>query len=370
MTLPDTSPVPATNSVNNLWRLDFVPAGCPKCGQSYLVDKPHMGSLCPHCAIGRLTEQPARIRPEPPELMICFQINRDNLELAFNNFVKGVWLHNDDFNPSTMLSHLMPVFWPMWLVDSNVSGIWQAEGGFDYKVESSQDSFRDGQWRSQQVTENRIRWEARTGQLKRHYDNIAVPATSLHQNLMAMVGEYQFSRSTVYNPSQVGSAAIQIPDLHPEETFSLAKSNFDRASMSDCQKAAQAPHFRNYSIKANYDALNWTQLLLPMYVTYYSDDNGQPQIVFVNGQSGVIGGPRLASQKQGWRLAGIFAGIAVALFVLAVICFALTAILPPIAALATLLSLLAFGCGLFALVPAIWPWQWNKKQQSEKISSQ
>jgi hypothetical protein len=363
---------PATDiseNVNELWRLDFLPAGCPSCGQAFLIEKSRLGTLCPNCAIGKLVSQPARIRPEPPELLIPFQINRNNLDATINNFVQGVWLHSDDFNPSTLLGRLQPVFWPMWLVDSDVKGIWQGEGGFDYQVESSHDNFTAGQWQSRQVTETRIRWEPRTGQLSRHYDNVAVPALTSHGKNMAVSGNYQLTKSIPYNPAQIGAAEIQIPDLHPEEALVQAKNNFNHAAMDECQRAVQGQHFRNFSVKAVYDSLNWTQLLLPMYITYYFDDSGVPQIVYINGQSGSINGPRLASQSKGWRLAGILAGIAAVLFILALLSYALAAVLPPVAVLATLLVVAAFGLGLFALIPAIWPWQWNKKQKIEKITS-
>ena len=34
-----------------------------------------------------------------------------------------------------------------------------------------------------------------------------------------------------------------------------------------------------------------------------------------------------------------------------------------------LLGILAIGLGLFAIVPAVWPWQWNRGQQEAQITS-
>jgi hypothetical protein len=36
-----------------------------------------------------------------------------------------------------------------------------------------------------------------------------------------------------------------------------------------------------------------------MYTTHYTDDEGNPQVLVVNGETGAIHGPRLASRQRG-----------------------------------------------------------------------
>jgi hypothetical protein len=115
-------------------------------------------------------------------------------------------------------------------------------------------------------------------------------------------------------------------------------------------------------LQANYTDLNWTQLFLPLFVTYYTTDDGQRYPVYINGQSGAISGVRLASQRKGWQWAGILAGIAAGLVLLGLLSFAAAVLLPPLSILGGLLVFLAFLVAIAAVVPAIWPWQWNRKQ--------
>jgi hypothetical protein len=369
MTAPVLPSSQVMESVEPVWGIPFQPAGCSSCKQVFLVASNYLGSRCPDCGQGQLAAQPALLRPEPPELLIPFQKNPSDLQPILTSFVKGVWLHPDDFKPEIMAQRLVKVYWPMWLVDSNISGDWQAEVGFDYQVESAQESYSNSGWHSRNVIENRIRWEPRLGLIERHYDNIASPASSDHQRRLNQIGNYRLNQTAPYQPDQVRSAVLKVPDLPPESAWPPAQSNLNRIAANECQQACAAQHVRNYTIHASYDNLHWTQLLMPMFFTFYTDDAGLPHPILINGQTGVIGGVRLASQKKGWRWAGISVGISVIFLILALFCFAVSVAVPPLAFIGFLLAVIAFIGFAFAVIPAVWPWQWNRKQQEHKITS-
>jgi hypothetical protein len=352
--------VRVVESAEVLWGLPLQPAGCSHCGQVYLVTA-NKSMLCPNCAKTELTAQPARLRREAPEKIVSFQVQHSGLKTIFSEFVRSVWLRFDDFNEETLLQHAVPVFAPMWLVDSDVSGAWQAEAGFDYQVKSSQDYYGSGGWQTHDVLEKRARWEPRLGQLERHYDNAVTPALSDHARLMARVGELSLERARGYEPSLLGEAVLRVPDLQPDQAWPLAKDALEQRVAQDCQQAAGAQHMRNFSARLTYGAQHWTQMLLPLYFTWYSDDEGRRHVVLVNGQSGAVGGVRLASQRKGWKWAGIIAAGAVVLFLLALLGFALGALFPPAALVGTVLAVLALFVGIGAIVPAVWPWQWNRR---------
>jgi hypothetical protein len=300
-------------SQQSAWETNLQPAGCPRCGQAFLVEPDRLdlageGAACPACGTGKLEPQAARLRPEPPELVIPFSQSRPNLNSLYQRFVTGVWLRPDDLNPQSLLRRATPVYWPTWLVDSRVSGSWQAEVGYDYQVESSQDSFVGGQWRSQKVVETRIRWEPRLGQIEHHFENIRTPALSEHNRLTHMIGEYRPQDAQGYQPAHLAGTVVRVPDLPPESAWPVARSQIKFQAGELCQQAAHGQHVRNFQLEAEYQGLNWTQLYLPLYVSYYTDDKGQPQFVYINpsdrhdwrGQAG------LAAQRLavGWHQPG------------------------------------------------------------------
>ena len=367
MTTPNLPATQVTESVETQWGIPLQPAGCPNCKQVFLIGSSAMGIPCPDCGKGKLAPQPALLRPEPPELLIPFQKKPADLLPALTGFVKEVWLRPDDFNPNTLMHRMVPVYWPMWLVDSDVNGNWQAEAGFDYQVESAQESYSSSGWHSRDVIETRVRWEPRVGLIDRHYDNISSPATSDYQRKLNLVGNYQLEKSIPYQHDLVGQAALKAPDLQPESAWPLAQSTLNRLAGEDCRKACDGQHFRNFIVHASYDSLHWTQLLMPLFSTFYTDDDGNPHPVLINGQTGRIGGVRLASQKKGWQRAGISLAVAVGILLLALLCFALSVLLPPLSVVGILLAVAAFGVGIYAIVPAVWPWQWNRGQQVQKV---
>jgi hypothetical protein len=365
-----TTPFPQaqiTESVESIWGVSLKAAGCLKCGQAFLVDESRIGQVCPHCAQGILQTQPVRLRTEPPELLIPFKRNRPQIVVILQKFIQPVRLRCPDFTLENLLQRVTPVYWPMWLVDTDLKGGWRAEVGYDYQVKSSQESYSAGGWHSHDVLETRVRWEPRLGNLERHYDNVVSPALTAHNTLARNLGSYYQQEAVPYQAEQIAHAVLQIPDVHPEDSWPQAQTQVEMHAAMDCQQAAQGQHIRSFQIDPTYSSLNWTQQLQPMFVSYYKDDEGQPHLVWINGQSGAISGTRLASQKAGWKWAGILAGIAILLFLLSLGSFAASALLPLLSLAGILFIILAFGSAVASIFPIVWPWQWNRQQGEQKI---
>lgn len=351
-----------------LWQTDRQPTGCSRCQRIYLVAPDYIGTTCPLCRRGELEAQPAYIRRSEPEQILPFRIPRQDLLAAYQRFVSGVWIKPEEFNPETLLKNTRPVFWPLWMVDSDTSGHWQMEAGFDYQVESAKEVYKGGSWQSQTQIENRVRWELRTGTINTHVDNVTTPALEEHENRRQMTGTYQLEQGTNFDPALLGGAFLELPDVPPEAAWPLAQPGFDKALAIICQRAAGAQHFREFSVKAQFGNQNWTEFFLPMYTTHYSDDEGQPQVLVVNGQTGAIRGPRLASPQRGAHIAKIIGAVAGGLFLLALLGLLLTVVFPPAALIAGLVGLLGLLGGIFAIITAVWPRQWNRTQDGLRLA--
>jgi hypothetical protein len=362
MTTPKAEIIAEAQAV---WGLELQPAGCPACKTAYLVEAARLGKLCPNCGRDKLKAQPARMRPEAPELLIPFRKSLSDLLPTLQDFVKPIWLHSDDLTAETLARRAVPIYWPEWLVDADVAGNWKAEMGFDYQVKSSQENFVGNNWQTRDVLETRIRWEPRLGEIQRHYDNIAVHAIENHNSLTALIGDCRASEARPYEPSQVKQAMLRIPDRDPEDIWHVATDQLDHAAAAECSQAAQAQHVRQVVIHAEYANAHWTQLLHPLYATVYTTDDGAPQILYINGQTGQVGGTLLASQKKGWLWAGISLVAALLAFILGLVCAAIGTVVPPLICLSGLLLVFAVGALIFGICAAAWPWQWNRQQMSK-----
>lgn len=358
------TPLVQDADIRAVWQADLQAAGCLTCGVAHLMPEgwPVSPALCPACLAETLEPQPARLRPEPPESVVSFSavLTPDYLSSALTAWLRGVWLRPSDLRVERLLSRLMRVYVPMWLVDGQVVGAWRAQMGFDYQVESTQERFDEDQgWTARRLIETQVRWEPRAGWLERTYHNLAVPALERREEaaLMARLGPYELDRTSAYTPTAVANAAVRVPSLLPEEAWPLARAALDRSAAADCQQAAGAQHNDEFSLDVDYGNLNWTQLLLPCYVTYYEDDAGRPVPVWVNGQSGQIGGERRASLRKAWLATGTLGAIAVLNFFLG----ALLALLGA-ETLASLLMTSGFFLTLVAASPVLWAWQFNQRK--------
>lgn len=359
---PAFPPVEILDQAQTAWSSTLQPAGCARCKQAHLVEAARIEQVCPSCGRGVLEAQPALLRPEPPELLVPFRKAQSDLYPILDHFVNQVWFRPNALNPMALLQQVVPVYWPVWLVDGDMTADWQAEVGFDYQVRSSQESYRGEGWQTRQVVETRIRWEPRAGLVDRHYDNITAPAISDQERLAGLVGDYALNEAVAFAADQVSQAVVRIPDQNPANAWPLAQPKFVQAAADECRRAAGGQHIRNFTLHANYQSLHWTQLLLPFYFTYYRDDHGHAHPIYINGQTGKIGGRRVASQRKGWLWSGILLGCAIVALVMGLLCLALASFFPPLVGIGAVLQVLAFLIALGAIVPAVWSWQWNRTQ--------
>jgi len=363
------SDVPAPHTpiypdLSAFWEHPLQPAHCPQCGVAHLIPKEMETALCPACFTARLEPQPTIIRPEPPELLLDFALSPTQVQERFEVWLKGVWLRPEELTPGVLTQRLTRTFVPMWLVDGQVTGNWQAQMGYDYEVASSQEVFRSGQWTTRKLTETRIRWEPRAGTAERTYQNLSVPALEEHTQLVRGLGKFDLSAAKKYAAAFLEQSSVRVPSLLPDAAWPLAKSGFDQLTAKDCQKAASAQHVDEFAISAKYENQNWTQLLLPVYTTAYRDEDGKVYPILIHGQNGKIFGVRRASQRQArnWSLG--LAALALVCFVLGLLFAAGTALAPPMAALSLLFFGAALVVGISAPIPAIWAWNFNQKSDT------
>lgn len=347
---------------------DYHPYRCTYCQRCFFAPSKFKEIACPLCQKGVLQGNEESSYEVKPEKILPFKLTKTHLQSIYNNFVSGVWIKPEDFRPENLLSRTIPLYWPLWLVDSEVNGQWEMEAGFDYQVESSKEAFVNGQWRSSKEIKERIRWEPRLGELKTQVNNVSVPALKEHQNRLAMTGDYSENLSEGFNPNQSRNALLEIPDISTREAWSAARPLVDNTVEKICQTACAAQHSRQFKLQAAYKNPNWTQFYLPMFATYYRGDDGQPQILIINGQTGQIKGPRLASPKRGLKIAGIIAIVAGVFFALALLALLISLSVSEARFVAVFLGIIGLGIGFIALIPAVWPHFWNNGQKGPRIA--
>jgi hypothetical protein len=359
-------PDPTTSDLIG-WGVPLEIALCPHCDWRYLVPGRALPTRCPHCFREELVALDAEDAQLPyacaPELVVPFSVDTGTVERRIAAFAKGIPFAPRDLDPDTLRHRLRRLYVPQWLVDSDVTATWQAEVGFDYQVVSHQERYSDGVgWLTKALEETRVRWEPRAGRLARHYDNVVVGAFEDQASLEREVGAYRHDDAQPYGPSAAASALVRLPDREPEDAWSAARPGFRTAAQDECREAARADHIRQFRWAPGYAGQTWTLLLQPLYTTYYVDDDGEPQPVLINAQTGHLSGRRRASMQRAQRLALILAAVAIALFVVSVLIGLVGLLLPPLFVVAALGAFLALCGGVGALFPLVRAWRFNRQE--------
>ena len=349
-----------TQPVDEAWGVSLNVFYCAHCHSAHLAPTDVTLTACPACLHAEITPEPERMRREPPELVTPFAVDSQQASSALARWAKGGWFRPDELRADVLLARVRPYYFPVWLVDSHVEAVWQAEMGYDYEAVSYREQYQGGRWVSEQATETRIRWEPRVGRLARHYDNVAVPAMAEHDLWMTRLGGVDYRTRKAYDPQAIERCVVRVPDHDPEAAWPDAEHVLNRTTSIECKSASEASHVRNWAMRAQYQRLNWTQMLVPAYVTYYGEGEGMYP-VWINGQSGAVYGVRLVSQRKATVTSVVLGGTAAGLFLLGMILAIVGAALVAPLAIGVILVVLGLLLGLLAPVPAIWAWFKNRK---------
>jgi len=358
----EQSPLPAA------WGRPVKLAVCEHCDWQFIIQGDQPLSYCPHCYHQNLVnlskETGQQITLYEPELFLPLGLQSAQIQQILQTFAGGNWFPPTDLNVKNLVGRTTLLYLPIWLVDSAVKATWKAEAGFNYQVLSHQDRFDDsrGGWSSQEVTETRVRWEARVGHLQRIYQNHTSPALHEHSALMQKVGSFDLASAKPYDRVELpeNGWATCLPDRSTTDSWTDALLGFQASATKECQQACHADTLRNFSWEPQFSDQKWTLLLVPVFSTFYVDDEGKPQALLVNGQSGKLWGVKRASIQRARKTSLLLLAAAVCIFLISLL-FSLAAVIFPLfLAMGVIGFVLSLVVGLSVLVPFVVVWQTNR----------
>jgi hypothetical protein len=353
------------------WGQGVVCLVCHNCDWRFLVGPGNIPQECPHCHAPQLEQYQEEDFHQmqdfikPPELHLPFSFPQGLLTEKIQNFARNIPFAPDDLRLDNLQKRLQKVYLPLWLVDSQVSANWQSECGYYYQVKSHQEKYNGGRWQTQEVIETRTRWEPRLGRLERSYQNIAAPALEEHRALIAALGNYEYKKAEPVTPQSLlqdagKSPLISIPSRDKDDAWPDTLPRFQEQATEESRQACAADQIREFKWKPDFSNQNWTLFLLPMWSSYYLDDENKAQSILVNGQSGQMSGTRRASMKKAKK-------VSLSIFIAALIAFALTVVVglisfsvPDLTAVAGIGLVISLMIALAAIYPIATAWNVNR----------
>ncbi len=355
------------NALTTEWKARLEPVLCEYCDWRYLVPAGSSTQRCPYCFQRDLTPIDVRAElvpfPHRPEYVLPFTVTGEQVARQVSLFSQNIPFAPADLSPQNLRKRLRRIYLPHWLVDAEVEAQLQAEVGFDYQVVSHRERYASGQWITQEVRETRIRWEHRVGEMVREYYNVPVPALEDDPQLTMRLGTFPVEDMEDYRPEHLDRSFIHLPDRPPEDAWADAVPAIQQHAADEVRQAAEAQHIRDFRWRPDFGYQEWTQLLRPVYATYYLDDDQQPRPVFIHGQTARLSGQRRASAKRARRMGFGIGGVGL-FFVLVAVALGLISFLGAQGvSLATWLVLLLAAVILIgALIPPFIAWEFNRRQ--------
>lgn len=260
---------------------------CDPCGVAFghASDGP-----CPWCGEALSPMEP----PLPgylPEAVVEPVVDVVDARRRLQAFVSGVSFPSGGLVSDNTAARLALVFLPSWRLRVDACGVFRVEAGFETEVKGLVETYSLGRWSAREVVEPGLHWEPRVGRVRRTYDEVEVPGHEAHTAITHLVG------TAWPAPVEVDRvvAPVLLPDRAPPEPWPLAFEELRRRVGEDVRLASAAAEVRAVELELDPEQARWTWALLPVWVTWYRDEDGRLHRLWVHGTSGVVGGPRMAS---------------------------------------------------------------------------
>ena len=346
----------------------FTAAVCESCDWRYRVPAGAVLPVCPHCRQAELTpvDSDATSLAAAIEASVPFSAPDADLSRGLQRFASGFLFRPHDLTAENLHSRMQRLYLPRWLVDCDVQAGWRAEAGFDYQVVSHQDQFDESskQWQSQQIRERRVRWEPRAGRLARRYENVDAPAMEEDAAVRQRLGDFDLALAVPAGERSLDDALVRTPNRAADDAWSDAVPGLRQRAVEECREACRADHIREFDWTPQFSGQRWTQLLLPVFASYYADEEGAPHAVLIHGQTGKAYGRRQAAFRpaRNWSLAlGAVAVLVLLVSLLMVVGSSLTGA-DLLLSLGLIGVLAAMTTGILAILPVAYVWIFNRMQ--------
>ena len=270
-------------SVPRGWGAHVAEFKCSQCGACSAVE-PHITvTVCAFCGTTQMEVQPVDQDVIRPESLLPFSFEEKRARDSFSGWVKGLWFRPNDLRRLAKLDGLKGVYAPVFTFDMRSSTDWNAQSGFYYYV-----SVSDGKGGTKQ--ERRTRWEWRSGNVRRSFDDwMVVASTGLTQELFEGLLPYDTSGLVPYdNRYLAGFTAERYQrDLH--EAWAVGRGGMETVIDAAVQQDIPGDTHRMLTQTTHTWDETFKHCLVPVWISAYRYKDKTYHYV-VNGVTGKMNG--------------------------------------------------------------------------------
>ena len=265
---------------------------CGKCGVELVTTGETELTECPFCGSAEIAESDSG-NGIAPENMIPFQVPQKQAEEICRKWVRMKIFACRPFRKMALSGKLTGLYLPHWTYIDDASSRYTGKAGRYYEADipyTVTDS--DGKERRETRKERLTRWEAASGTLEEHFDDVLIPASDrLPEQLINDALPYRMSRMTRYMPECIAGYACEKPVLDVQEGWKQAQGMVDRrmAVLAERELLARADEAKVQQLETTHYNVRYKLVLLPVYLAA-CQYRGRPRRILINGESGRLSG--------------------------------------------------------------------------------
>jgi Zn finger protein HypA/HybF involved in hydrogenase expression len=265
------------------WASEVVEFQCKNCS-AFTAVEPHVtATSCAFCGTNQLEIQPTKEDMLRPESLLPFAIEKDQAKDSFGTWVKSLWFRPNDLKSTSRLDGLKGVYIPIFTFDMKSSTDWNAQAGFHYYVTVTGS---DGKSRRQR----RTRWEWRSGNVRRSFDDWLVEASSgLSQELFTGLLPYDTSALVPYQAQFLAGFIAERYQISLDDAWQIGRSGMGSVIRGDVVSDIPGDTYRSLTMDTETWDKTFKHCLVPVWLSAYRYKEKTFHYV-VNGVTGKMNG--------------------------------------------------------------------------------
>ena len=264
------------------WEATKKSVRCQNCNAISIFDPTRVAQRCDFCGSPSMIAVDDVKSPITPSAVIPFVVAESKVRETMRDWYGSHWFAPNKLGAKALTDTVRGVYLPYWTFDAQVAAQWQAEAGTYYYEENEKGE------RTQHV-----RWQPASGDLQNFFDDILVPASrGVHADLLEKIEPFPTTDEGALKPYDPGYLSGWVVEQYQIDLLAAAqdsRNRMDGAVHSMCASQVPGDTYRNLQIHADYSALTFKHVLLPVWLLTYNYGATSYQVI-VNGMTGKIAG--------------------------------------------------------------------------------
>ncbi len=261
---------------------------CDSCGATVTFVPPETATTCEFCA-AKIVAQPKAADPlVAPEGVIPFSVENKVAASALKGWTASRWFAPGKLKTMARHDRVSSIYIPYWTFDADSTTDYAGLRGVNY---TAMETYRDSKGNTQTRPVTRTNWFPAEGRVFRHFDDVAVPASTsvLPKYLTSLNWDFGDLRS--YDPAFLSGHRAQTYQVSLEAGFESFRAIAEQLIRRDVTADIGGDRQQIQTMETGYDAVTFKHVLVPVYAGAYRFNNKTYQII-VNGRTGEVFGER------------------------------------------------------------------------------